>query len=316
MSQTRFQETPIDQCDVQDKDRLKRYRELREKWLAWLQADPNHPIWSQLFKMVVNDLAVRTLAAAAEEDPQSPLHNPLLVRTILEGHQDAQILGIRRLWDNDAKVISVRRLLKDIKANLDVFTREIYVSGGGLPYNPSSETVVASLAGSGYVSPSSSILGPLQTEKAQLRFDRFSRIAGDRRARTDRVPRAFIDHLEKLIAKSGADDVLKWSHQFVAHAGDSQAKGWSDPEATFEKGISAQKSIAQVVQLISTQLLQGPSFGSLVPIQSSPFHRLDRLVSQQALEKARQLWDDLERDRNSWLQNDWASPDLLTSIGW
>jgi hypothetical protein len=257
MSQTGFQETPIDQCDVKDKDRLRRYRELRKKWLAWLQADPNHPIWSQLFKIVVNDLAVRTLAAAAEEDPQSPLHNPLLVRTILEGHQDAQILGIRRLWDNDGKVISVRRLLKDIRSNLDVFTREIYVSGGGLPYNPSSETVVASPVGSGYVSPSSSILAPLQTEKAQLRFDRFSRIRADRRARTDRIPRAFIDHLEKLIAKSGADDVVKWSHQFVAHAGDSQAKGWSDPEATFEKGISAQKSIAQVVQLISTQLLQG-----------------------------------------------------------
>jgi len=83
-----------------------------------------------------------------------------------------------------------------------------------------------------------------------------------------------------------------------------------------EKGTSAQKSIVQVVQLISTQLLQGPSFGRLVPIQPNPFHRFDRLVSPQALEKARRLWDDLEKDRNSWLQNDWGSPDLLTVVGW
>jgi hypothetical protein len=201
MNQTGFQETPIDQCDVKDKDRLKRYRELCKKWLVWMQADPNHPIWSQLFKIVVNDLAVRTLAAAAEDDAQSPLHNPLLVRTILEGHQDAQILGIRRLWDNRTDVISLRRLVKDIRANLDVFTREIYVSGGGLLYNPSSETVIASVTGAGYVSRSSPILGPLQTEKAQQRFNRLSRITADRRDRTDRIPNAFIDPLRTILPR-------------------------------------------------------------------------------------------------------------------
>jgi AbiU2 len=168
-------ETPIDHCDVHDKNGLTRHRELRKKWLAWLQADPNHPIWSQLFKIAVNDLAVRTLAAAAENDPQSPLHNPLLVRTILEGHQDAQILGIRRLWDNDSKVISVRRLLKDLRANLDVFTREIYVSGSGLSYDPNPGTLIASVRDPGFVSPSSPILSVLQTEKAQQRFDRLSK---------------------------------------------------------------------------------------------------------------------------------------------
>jgi hypothetical protein len=141
------------------------------------------------------------------------------------------------------------------------------------------------------------------------------KIPAERRARTDRVPKSLIDHLETHIAESGAEDIVKWSHQFVAHAGDSQAKGWRDLDATFEKGTSAQKSV-HVVQLISTQLLQGPSFGTLVPIQPSPFHRFDRLVSPQALEKARRLWDDLEKDRNSWLQNDWGSPDLLTVVGW
>src|SRR5262249_23669215 len=163
------------------------------------------------------------------------------------------------------KVVSVNRLLKDIRANLNVFTREIYVSGRVLPYNPSSETVVTSVTGPGFVSPSASILSPLQTEKAQQRFDRLSKITVHRRARTDTIPKGFIDCLERHFAKSGADDIVKWSHQFVAHAGDSQSNGWSDPDATFEKGISAQKSIVQVVQLISTQLLQGPSFGRLVP---------------------------------------------------
>jgi hypothetical protein len=31
-----LQETPIDQCDVVDKNGLRRHRELRKKWLSWL----------------------------------------------------------------------------------------------------------------------------------------------------------------------------------------------------------------------------------------------------------------------------------------
>jgi hypothetical protein len=240
-----LQETPIDQCDVVDKNGLRRHRELRKKWLSWLQADPNHPIWSQLFKIVLNDLAVRTLAAAAEDDPQSPLHNPLLARALIEGHQDAQILGIRRLWDNDTKVISLRRLLKDIRTNLDVFTREIYISVSGLPYDPNPAAVIASVTGPRFVSPRSPTLSPLLTEKAQQRFDRLSIIPAKRRTRTDRIPKSLIDHLEKHITENGTDDIVKWSHQFVAHAGDSRAKGWRDPPATFEKGTPPGTAVFQ-----------------------------------------------------------------------
>jgi hypothetical protein len=85
--------------------------------------------------MISNDLAVHTISFAASHDPDSPLHNQLLVRTILQGHRDAQILGVRRLMDGRSDVVSLRRLLKEIKVNRGVFTREIYVAGGGLPYD-------------------------------------------------------------------------------------------------------------------------------------------------------------------------------------
>jgi hypothetical protein len=297
MSQGTVGEPPVEQCDVLDKSGLSKYRALRAKWLGWIQTDPNHSIWNQIFAMISNDLAVQTISYAAQNDAESPLHNQLLARTILQGHQDAQILGIRRLIDKRPDVVSLGRLLNEIKDNLNVFTREIYVSGDGQPYD-------------------NTALPGLWSKATHSRFDRLSLVASDQRKRTDRISKSLIDHLVDHIRKSGARDVVKWSHQFVAHAGDAQTAQWRDLEVTFEKVASAQRSIAQVVQLISWQLLQAPALGPLVPAEHSPFAHFDRLVNSEALEMARQRRDEIEKDRNSWLHNDWGSTDLLTLIGW
>ncbi len=287
MSQGAVGEPPVEDCDVLDKAGLLKYRALRAKWLGWIQADPHHSIWNQIFGIISNDLAVHTISAAAENDADSPLHNQLLVRTILQGHRDAQILGVRRLMDKRHDVVSLGRLLQEIKDNLNVFTREIYISGGGLTYDH-------------------------QTH----RFDRLSLVAPAQRKRTDRISTALITCLEEHIEKSGASEVVKWSHQFVAHAGDAQGTQWRDLDVTFEKVASAQKSIAQVIHLISWPLLQASALGNLVPTEHSPFARFDRLVNPEALMKARQRRAELEDDRNSWLHNNWGSPDLLSFIGW
>jgi hypothetical protein len=318
-------EPPIEQCEVDDKISLRKYRALRAKWLGWVQSGLNQ-IWLQIFTMVSNDLAVRTIACAAENDPQSPLNNQLLAQTVMESHQNAQILGIRRLMDERRDVVSLRRLLREIKDNLSVFTREIYVSGDGSPYDLDQAAVAAhaSIASGGPRPPGaafaplrSAMSGYLFAKQAHNRFDRLSRVPPDRRKRTDRIPKSLVEGLEAYIAQSGVDDILKWSHQFVAHAGDPRAGGWRELEVTFEQVVSAQKSIVQVLQLITAVLLQGPSLGNLVPVyQINPFDRFDRLVDPQALAKARLLRESLEKDRNSWLQNDWSSADLLTVVGW
>jgi hypothetical protein len=133
----------------------------------------------------------------------------------------------------------------------------------------------------------------------------------------DHIPARLIDRLNGHIEESGTSDIEKSSHQFVAHAGDPQAAGWRDlGDVTFEKVASAHRSIAQVVHLISWQLLQAPTFGNLVPFEPPPFYRFDRLVNPEALAKARKWRDELVKNRNSWLHNDPGSTDFLTVIGW
>src|SRR5439155_4784372 len=51
------------------------------------------------------------------------------------GYVFTQVLAIQKLLDNREDVISVRRLLKDVRKHRGVITREVYVAGDGLPYD-------------------------------------------------------------------------------------------------------------------------------------------------------------------------------------
>jgi hypothetical protein len=127
---------PIDECDVLDKTSLAQYRRSRAKWRRWLATDEHHGIWKQIYNMLLDDLTFRTLACAAEADPDGVLQNPLIARGLIQGYAATQGLPIRRLLDKTRGVISLQRLLNEIRGNLGLITREIYVAGEGLPYDP------------------------------------------------------------------------------------------------------------------------------------------------------------------------------------
>ncbi|QFG77835.1 hypothetical protein F6A13_03675 [Acidithiobacillus sp. 'AMD consortium'] len=317
-------ECPVAQCDIHDKAMLQTYREKRTRWLGWLQADPYHPIWSQIVALVDEDLMGRTIACAAENDPESPLHNPMIKRMIVNGHRDAQVLGLRRLMSKGNNVISLHRLLSDMKGHSDVFTREIYVAGCGLPYDISIASASPSLPnfpsraipGSAFVSLDGPYGQSVRSEAAHQQFDRLSMTTSDTRKRFDRIPNALFALLEKHIKGSGIDDIIKWSHQFIAHPGDATAQGWQDLQITFDKVEVAQRSIVQVIHLISGAILQGPVLFGIVPVaQYSRFARLEKMVDPGALKQARAKWKELENDRNSWLLSE-TPRDLLDVIGW
>jgi hypothetical protein len=129
-------EVPIDQCDVDDKGALARSRQKRERWERWLHSDPNHAIWRQIWSMLLQDLTFQALAAAADADPESALHSPIIRRGLTLGYAATQGLAVRRLVDLRKGVISLRRLNAEIKSSRELLTREIFVAGFGVPYDP------------------------------------------------------------------------------------------------------------------------------------------------------------------------------------
>jgi hypothetical protein len=112
---------PINECDVPMERRaaLQSFRDKRRLWLSWLDTDEHHTIWNVISSMVWREVAFGTLAKLAVATDANAMHNPLLTEALLEGHVAMQVLAIRRLMDDSGSgVISLRRLIKDMKANI------------------------------------------------------------------------------------------------------------------------------------------------------------------------------------------------------
>jgi hypothetical protein len=126
----------LEQCDVADKKALRSYRDKRRVWLRWIETDEHHAIWRVLSSLIWDDASFKMLTGFAVGNKESPLNNSLLGEALLHGHVATQVLAIRRLIDDgNSDIISLRRLVKDLKKHFQLFTRENYVCFDGLPYD-------------------------------------------------------------------------------------------------------------------------------------------------------------------------------------
>ena len=94
---------------------LQAYERCLEKWRRWLRDDPHHALWPQIYSMLMTDMTFRAIAAAAEADPESALHSPILVRAITTGYASDQALSVRRLVDRTGGVMSLRKLVGELR---------------------------------------------------------------------------------------------------------------------------------------------------------------------------------------------------------
>jgi hypothetical protein len=131
------------QCDVRVEElpRLERFHERLNVWRQWLSED-EHSIWQQIRRMLWNDMVFRTINECRRLATQNTSavvgFNGPVAAFIDEGYVATQLLAIRRLTENNRRrdAITLPRLLDDMKANADLFTRELYVCHDGLPFDP------------------------------------------------------------------------------------------------------------------------------------------------------------------------------------
>jgi hypothetical protein len=275
---------PIAQCDVTTEKRaaLESYREKRHLWLSWIDTDEHHAIWRVLSSMVWTDVSFKVLTQFAVDDENNGLNNTLLAEALLNGHVATQVLAIRRLIDRRDDVISLGRLVKDLKQNFDLFTRENYVCFDGLPfdYEAVQHKEMMEHAGKGCFWGATS--GPAAHGTSRLAHEQFDRLAGIdpvKRSRDDRLPVSLLTTLDKWLADSGADELAKWSHVYLAHAGDPESRmKKAAMKVTTNKITDAIKALARVTEAISAWLLfSGGRSGSLMPVaQFNPFEKLNK----------------------------------------
>jgi hypothetical protein len=306
-------EFTLDQCDVVDKTTLAAFREKRCTWLIWLETDEHHAIWQVLSTMVWRDVVFRTIAEVANSDQESGLHNPLLTEALLSGYFSTQVLAIRRLMDNASKhVISLPRLLKDLRRNLKLFTRENVVGFDGLPYDheATQQRVMLDQIRQGGAPFWAARTGPdayFPAQQAQEQFDRLTGVQAASRRRDDHLPARIIKTLEKWLDESGADEIVKWSHTLLAHAAGPTSPNRSAIAAatpTADKITECIRSFVRVAEAVTNSILLHSGRGMLVPIPpDNPFEKLGNPLSLSHDRKVLDsYWDRFARERNDYLE--------------
>jgi hypothetical protein len=300
---------PIAQCDVTTEKRaaLESYRGKRHLWLSWIDTDEHHAIWRVLSSMVWTDVSFRVLTHFAVNDENNGLNNSLLAEALLDGHVATQVLAIRRLMDDgNSGIISLRRLVKDLKRNFAKLTRENYVCFDGLPYDYEAvQQKEMQRAGKGIFWGETS--GPGAHGSSRMAHEQFDKLAGidpAKRRREDRLPAFLLTTIERWLDDSGADELAKWSHAFLAHAGGPESRKRTDLMVTRNKITDAIKALARVTEAISAWLLfAGGRTNSLMPVaQFNQFEKLDKPIIQAGGEAdAYKLWHQLSDERNRYL---------------
>ena len=257
---------------------LQAYERCLQKWRRWLRDDPHHALWPQIYSMLLADMTFRAIAAVADADPKSALHSPILMRAIVTGYASDQALSVRRLVDMTKGVISLRKLVGDLRNNLSLMTRENFVCAGGHTYDGN----------------------PM----GHLRFDRLTGIDEAKRRRDDRIPRRLIIKLDGWLDTEEINAVKEWSNARVAHTLDLTARS-VDPATltpTAKTVAMAQRRIVRTAEAVSAYLLGDPAHLAIVPVfQYSQFHRFEMLLSNpDAMKSAHEHWHAMAEERDQW----------------
>ena len=131
-------------CDVQDKERLDRFRAKLREWKRCLndENDP-HSIQKQFETLIWEDAIYRTFYEACgllENTKDTSIGLPTTFTELLRnGFFTRQLMAVRRLieplvYNPKKAVYSLRSLLDDIGENQQLFSRENYVCYDGLTY--------------------------------------------------------------------------------------------------------------------------------------------------------------------------------------
>jgi hypothetical protein len=141
---------------------------------------------------------------------------------------------------------------------------------------------------------------------AHEQFDKLAGIDPAKRSREDRLPASLLTTIEKWLDDSGADDLAKWSHAYLAHAGGPESrKKIDDLMVTTNKITDAIKALARVTEAISAWFLfAGGRTNALMPVaQFNQFEKLDKPIIQEGgAAAAYKLWHQLSDERNRYLE--------------
>ncbi len=318
---------PASECDVADTSKLEQFRQKRSEWLDLYEGDPDHNIRKQINDLMWSDAVFRALNHArrfGSENQPTASHNRALAEFIDNGYVASQALAISKLtdpWNPDSSknVVSLPRLLRDIRENLGLITREYFICFDGLPYDYEKvkQRHYAKLTSDelrAFVRPSRS--GPEAFHSSEVwhrAFDRYAR--SNSRSRGDLIDLEILDRLDAVLKDSSIKKIRIFRNKYVGHAADRISRTGHTLEKlgfSLNDFADAQRRIIIVAEVIGS-LLGTTVANPIAAAQFDVFEFLDRPIAGEKDSKTLSaLWDSLETSRDEWRNR--ALEDLLNGI--
>ena len=288
---------------------VEQFRDKRVRWFSWHELNLSEPnsIEKQLLTMLSTDMQYRVFRAESEKlAPGEGLAIPFVVNLSNIAYVLSQVFSIRRLVDGRADVISLTRVLSELKQSRHLITRENYVSYDGTPYDPTSWQLSASSQQIkehiifGIYAP-----GLSEYLKSTIRHDLFDSLAGvgsEQRQRTDLIRPEVFETLEMWIKNSGAKKLITMSHKYFAHA--AQASTIMDTLEDVDLGEIefTQRPLVRTSRAIFNIILRSEVASEPVPMSPLGFFgtvwKEDSLIESTC--RMQKHWDELAKVRNAW----------------
>lgn len=314
----------IEDCDVRDRGRLVGFRAALEEWHELLIGDPEQSISNQFADMLWQDAAWRSANEArryTKDNGPNASVAPLLGAMLDSGYVAGQVISITRLleWSNPKKpskgVVSLRRIVDEMKERRDLFTREVFVARDALPYDweavrdAEDQTRRAQLGSRGGVTfEGRATTGPIAWSASAERhsmFDRISQVNPEARSRQDGISDAFFGKIEASLSDGVFDVVREFRHKVVAHAADAFSRAQSRQLLTgvkLDEFAKAHYLLIGVYQALSVVLFDTWRGGAVPTPQFDQFEHLSApFISTARLEQLRGFWDAHCDAREKWL---------------
>jgi hypothetical protein len=271
--------------------------------------------------MIFDDITYRASVSVRESiaaDVPISARTPTIEYFIDQWYVLSQTLAIQKLLDDRPDVISVRRLLKDVRKNRDVITRESYVSGDGHPYDYDSWMSAISvddpmIQAFGFNAPS--LAGYAMSKARHERFDVLSGKGTDKRTRDDIIRESVFETLIGWISVPSANEIARLRNKFIAHSADALSRGSLQfAGINFSQIDELQRAIVRVERALSDYILSIGVARDVVAIKPlGIFSGLDLpYATSGAQDSMHRRWDELQDERNSWRDGVWKELTAIT----
>lgn len=284
-----------------------------ETWKGWLLGEDENSVQNQIFRMIWNAAVFEIVKTAhnlaLQRGGESALPNWAVSDMILYSYFETQVASIYRLLDNRPKpdVISLKRLVKDIRKSHRYLTRKNMLDALRLPYDYEKGLADACT--------SNNTVEFDRCANSQSMHKRIDLLVGvsatGQRKPTDPVRQCVLDWIEKRLKTVELDDICEYRHKFVAHAATAESRTWKntdDFKISLGKISKAHKIICETAAFIAENIL-GKSIQQFFAHSSRDvLKNLDKpLAAQEDISSLREQWGKYEKNTEECGNWNWAS---------